>query len=73
LYKFAQITFSRQKSSIKYHYSISESDIPVVTQIKDLGIILSNDLSFNSHINAMCNKALVPSVLYIEIARNLKI
>jgi hypothetical protein len=30
----------------------------IVTQIMDLGILLSNDLSFNNHITIMCNKAL---------------
>jgi len=29
-----------------------------VMQIKDLGILLSNDLSLNNHINIICNKAL---------------
>jgi len=30
----------------------------IVTQIKDLGILLSNDLSFNNHITIMCNEVL---------------
>lgn len=30
----------------------------IVTKIRDLGILLTNDLSYNNHINLMCNEAL---------------
>lgn len=38
----------------KYKYKINGLDIPVVSQINDLRIVMSNDLSFNSHINLIC-------------------
>jgi hypothetical protein len=70
LNKCAQITFSRRKSNIKYQYSINGSNLPVVIQIKDLGIILSSDLSFNYHINEMCNKATYTFLYFGFIRRN---
>jgi hypothetical protein len=56
--KCSQITFSHRKLNLKFNYTINSSDLTVVTQIKDLGILLSNYLSFNNHINMICNKAL---------------
>jgi hypothetical protein len=56
--KCSQITFSRLKLNLKFNYTINSSDLTIVTQIKDLGILLSNDQYFNNHINMMCNKAL---------------
>lgn len=37
---------------------MNNSNLMIVSQIKDLGILLSNDLSFNNHITIMSNKAL---------------
>jgi len=37
---------------------MNNSKLMIVTQIRDLGILLSSDLSFNDHITIMCNKAL---------------
>jgi len=34
------------------------ADLIVVLQIKDIGILLSSDLSISNHINKICNKAL---------------
>jgi len=56
--KCSQITFSRRKSNLKCNYTINISNLMAVTQIKYLGKLLSNDLSFNNHINMICNKAL---------------
>jgi len=56
--KYSQIAFTRRKQNLKFNYKINSSELMVVMQIKDLGILLSNDLSFNNHINMICNKAL---------------
>jgi len=55
--KCSQISFSRRKKNIQFQYKMNNSNLMIVTQIRDLGILLSNDL-FNNHITIMCNKAL---------------
>lgn len=44
-------------SRINFHYSISLTPFVTVPTIKRLGILFSNDLSFDNRINCICNKS----------------
>lgn len=55
--KYSQILFTRRKSNINFQYRISSSGLMIVTQIRDLGILLTNDVYFNNYINMMNSKA----------------
>jgi hypothetical protein len=55
--KCCQISFSRCKNSLKTNYTINKIPLNIVTSIKDLGVILSNNLLFNNHLDMIHNKA----------------
>ena len=40
-------------------YSLNGVLLPVVKQLKDLGITFCDNLSFNIHINSICSKAYI--------------
>lgn len=48
--KCVQISFTRRKNLVMYNYSIDNQVLNSLSSIKDLGIILSVDLSFSEHI-----------------------
>ena len=48
---------SKKKSPSEYTYSIHSSDISETTYAKYLGVTISNNLSWNRHINNICGKA----------------
>jgi len=54
--KCSRITFTKRKKPITFIYFIGTDRLNIKTHIKDLGIILSSDLTFNEHITLMCNK-----------------
>ncbi|XP_050522268.1 uncharacterized protein LOC126894929 [Daktulosphaira vitifoliae] len=56
--KCAQITFCRKRSYELYAYNINSINLINVPHIKDLGVILSSNLSFTEHISFIYNKAL---------------
>lgn len=51
------ITFTRSHSPHAYLYNISGVPLQRVTQIRDLGLTLDGELTFNTHIVETCNKA----------------
>jgi len=49
--------FRREKQiPTQFQYKMNNSNSMILTLIMNLGILLSNDLSFNNHITIMCNK-----------------
>lgn len=42
--KCSQISFSQRKTNAQFQYKMNNSNLMIVTQIKDLSILLSNDL-----------------------------
>jgi hypothetical protein len=56
--KCSQITFSRNEQDFMFSYHINNKNFKIVSNIKDLSIIFSNDLAFTKHINEIHNKAL---------------
>lgn len=55
--KCTQISFTRRKSNHAFSYNIENIKLTNNNYIKDLGVILSSDLSFTKHIELMVNKA----------------
>lgn len=51
------ITFSRSSSPLTYSYSLDSVTIPRSQCVRDLGVLFDSKLSFNPHIDAICNKA----------------
>jgi len=48
--KCSQITFTKCEKPVTFNYFIRTNRLNIKTHIKDLGIILSSDLTFNEHI-----------------------
>lgn len=55
--KCSVISFSRRISPLVYSYSFGSEIVPRVSLVKDLGVLLDINLSFNSHIDYIINKA----------------
>ena len=55
--KFFHITYSNKNDECQRNYQINESKIKITNQIRDLGIIMNNDLNFTSEIEKSVNKA----------------
>ena len=51
------ISFYRNKKPITFQYQISNVNLPVVLNVTDLGIIFESNLTFNTHISKIINKA----------------
>ncbi|KAI5631895.1 reverse transcriptase (RNA-dependent DNA polymerase) domain-containing protein [Phthorimaea operculella] len=51
------ITFTRKQEPICYPYNISGTSLERVTQMRDLGLTLDVELTFNTHIVEMCKHA----------------
>lgn len=55
--KCAVISFTRSPRKIIFNYELSGTSIERVSNVKDLGIIFDEKLSFNDHVNGVCKKA----------------
>ena len=51
------IRFSRNRNVVKYDYNINGIPLENVDNFLDLGILVSYDMSFNTHINNIVKKA----------------
>lgn len=51
------ISFTRSQSPVHYNYLMSGVSLERVTEIRDLGVTLDVELTFNQHIVEVCNKA----------------
>ena len=63
---------SRKKSPAHAHYSINESILEQVLYIKDLGVMISNDLSWSKHIENIVSKASRTLGLIKRICKEIK-
>ena len=51
------MSITRKLHPINFHYNIHGRVLSKVDEIKDLGIIISKDLTFNKHVNSIVGKA----------------
>ena len=58
LEKCAVISFTKKKNPLNYQYSLGGSNLVRITQVTDLGVILTPDLNFDSHISSAVARAL---------------
>lgn len=56
--KCYQITFSRQRNGTVFGYTLNHESIQIVSEVRDLGIIIDSKLTFESHMVAIVQKAL---------------
>lgn len=55
--KCKSISFTRRRFPILHHYNMRGVPLERVMQIKDLGLILDKELTFNNHIVDLCGRA----------------
>lgn len=51
------MSFTKKKTSINYSYTINDTNLKKVNEVKDLGVFFCPDLSFGSHIKMISKKA----------------
>jgi hypothetical protein len=51
------ISFTRKSKTIKFDYTLNGETLARVTEVRDLGIVLDNKLSFNQHIDSVTARA----------------
>lgn len=56
--KFKCISFSRQKNKMFFPYTINGFPLSYSTTMRDLGVLLYSELTFNNHIDTLYNKTL---------------
>lgn len=49
------MTFSKKRSFVEHHYSIDNKKLEQVSCVRDLGVILDKSLTFDFHIDKICN------------------
>lgn len=56
--KCQQISFTRRNNPMKFNYTIHDVPLISVSSVKDLGVWLSQDLTFTEHLDKMYKKAI---------------
>ena len=51
------LTVTRKRHPFRYDYKLNNNSLKHVTQVKDLGVTISPDLTWDTHINTMLAKA----------------
>ena len=51
------LTVTRKRHPIRYDYKLNNNSLKHVTQVKDLGVTISPDLTWDTHSNAILAKA----------------
>ena len=51
------LTVTRKRHPFRYDYKLNNNSLKHVTQVKDLGVTISPDLTFDTHINTIVAKA----------------
>lgn len=51
------ISFSRARTPIQHNYMVDENKMVRVTEVRDLGVKFTKELSFRTHITNICKKA----------------
>ncbi|KAG6460079.1 hypothetical protein O3G_MSEX011756 [Manduca sexta] len=55
--KCSVISFTRARTPMHYEYKVGEEPMQRVSQVRDLGVLVSTELSFREHIRNICKKA----------------
>lgn len=55
--KTFSITFTNKKNPLNFQYTIEDTEVPRVSHVKYLGVTFSSNLSWESHIDNICSKA----------------
>ncbi|XP_046660241.1 uncharacterized protein LOC124354079 [Homalodisca vitripennis] len=63
------ITFSKSRQTHQFNYILQNFTLRRVTEVKDLGILLTANLDFGAHISNVCGKALKTLGLVNRICR----
>src|SRR5438132_419044 len=66
LNKCQVISFYGRIAHISFQYSLLNYPLSRVDTITDLGVILTSDLSFTTHINKICSKARFRSAMILK-------
>ena len=54
--KYCIMTFTNKKKYLSFDYAILSQSLPRVTDVKDLGVILTSNLNFKDHISRNVSK-----------------
>jgi hypothetical protein len=68
--KCSIVRFHRKKNPLIFQYSFLGSDLESLSEVKDLGIIFDQKLSFISHINSIVNKSMRVLGFIVRITRD---
>lgn len=66
------VSFSRNRNKILYNYTMENSELERATQIKDLGVIFDDRMSFTDHINSLVRECFQKVGLILRMGRNFR-
>lgn len=70
--KCYHLTFTKKNNAINYDYKINEISLKKLTNIRDLGVIVDNKLSFISHVDKITSQAFRISGLIIRSTKQFR-